>query len=272
MDSALCLILLYLSVVMISGNGFTVSQPERLEGLIGKSINIPCSFTYPETHKPRKINICWRRNEFHGEFIFNLSRRYTHPHYFGQIDFLGSPYQENTGTIRINHLKQHDQNRYFCRVEITGNYNEQWQSITGTFLTVRDLTLVRTSTAKMIETTVRDTHGQQVGKGKKASSRDLVLIGCSVGVLLLIALGLVAAICIWRKKRKQQRGNIGQVDKEDILALNDNPAKKRDQRQTGRRIRRNCLRILTTERKPNSEKGSHTARQQYVICNREVSG
>ncbi|XP_041034940.1 paired immunoglobulin-like type 2 receptor alpha [Carcharodon carcharias] len=137
MDSAVCLILLYLSVVMINGDGFTVSQPERLEGLIGKSIDIPCSFTYPETHKPRKINICWRRNNYHGEFIFNLSRRYTHPHYFGRIDFLGSPYQENTGTIRINHLKQRDQNRYFCRVEITGNYNEQWQSITGTFLTVR---------------------------------------------------------------------------------------------------------------------------------------
>ncbi|XP_041034917.1 paired immunoglobulin-like type 2 receptor alpha isoform X2 [Carcharodon carcharias] len=137
MDSVIRLILLCLPVVMIIGNDFSVNQTECLEGVVGKSIDIPCSFTYPETYKPRKINIHWRRNDRFGEFIFNLSRSYIHPHYRGRIDFLGDPIWKNTGTIRISHIKQSDQNLYFCLVEGKGNYTSGWQSNTGTLLIVR---------------------------------------------------------------------------------------------------------------------------------------
>ncbi|XP_059498563.1 paired immunoglobulin-like type 2 receptor alpha isoform X2 [Stegostoma tigrinum] len=137
MGSNLHLILLSLCVAMIKGKGFTVNQPDRLEAVEGGSIEIPCTFTYPDSYRPPRINIFWRRSEFHGEFIFNLSRGYTHPIYRGRIDFLGSPDTGRTGTIRIKKLGLRDTNRYFCRVAITGNKSEAWQSIPGTRLTVR---------------------------------------------------------------------------------------------------------------------------------------
>ncbi|GCC16620.1 hypothetical protein chiPu_0021900 [Chiloscyllium punctatum] len=122
---------------MIHGDDFAVSQPDRLEGVEGGSIEIPCTFTYPDTHTPRGYDIAWRRDAFHGEFILNLSQGYTHPQYQGRIEILRDPAKERTGTIGIKQLRRRDTNRYFCRVAITGNRSVVWQSLPGTYLTVR---------------------------------------------------------------------------------------------------------------------------------------
>ncbi|XP_072349650.1 paired immunoglobulin-like type 2 receptor beta [Scyliorhinus torazame] len=235
MDSALHLILLHLSVGMINGNDFRVTQPRSLEGFVGSSVDIPCSFTYPESFNPTKIDICWRRHGFHGRFIFNVSKPYTHPDYRGRIEFLGFPYRDRTGTIRINHLEQSDQNRYFCRVETTGDYSEKWQSLVGTELIVgarRPPSITTTTTpTPTTGSSARDT----AGKNRNGSlSKPGLWIGCIVVGLLLSSVGL--AICFWCKKRKkeeQQRGKIKQDGQTGVPGLSDNPPQNRDPRQTG---------------------------------------
>ncbi|XP_078390028.1 paired immunoglobulin-like type 2 receptor alpha [Cetorhinus maximus] len=198
MDSALCLILLYLSVVMINGADFTVTQPESLEGVVGYSIDIPCSFTYPETYKPREINIGWRRNQFHGEYIFSVSRRYTHPQYRDRIDFLGDPYQKNTGTIRINHLNQSDQNRYFCRVETTGVSNEIWQNIPGTLLIVRELR--RVPSPAQLSTSVTAATSERTGEDEEKLGQGGILIIRSVLALGMLAIVWMIAIYLMKSR------------------------------------------------------------------------
>ncbi|XP_078390027.1 paired immunoglobulin-like type 2 receptor alpha isoform X2 [Cetorhinus maximus] len=187
MDSAIRLILLCLSVVMINGANFTVTQPGSLEGVVGYSIDIPCSFTYPETYKPREINICWRRYHRFGEFIFNVSRSYTHPHYRGRIDFLGDPYQKNTGTIRINHLKQSDQNRYFCLVEGKGDHTSAWQSDTGTFLIVRGQG--PTPSPAQLTTSVTAATSERTGEDEDTLGQGVILI-----IRSFLALGMLAIV------------------------------------------------------------------------------
>ncbi|XP_067879820.1 polymeric immunoglobulin receptor-like isoform X2 [Heterodontus francisci] len=204
--------------VMINGNDFRVFQPPSLEGVVGQSIIIRCSFTYPENYTPQKIDISWRRLNFHGEFIFNTSKGYIHPDYRGRLEFLGSPYKEKTGTIRINQLKFSDSNQYYCRVVTSGHRPEMWQNIPGTFLSVR----AWKPTAK--PTTEPTT------KSAASATWMPVLIGCSVLAFLLISLGLVAAVCSWKKQRRQHE-NIRQVSMRDISALSKNRSIDLDQQQ-----------------------------------------
>ncbi|XP_078389823.1 paired immunoglobulin-like type 2 receptor alpha isoform X1 [Cetorhinus maximus] len=226
MDSALCLILLYLSVVMINGADFTVTQPESLEGVVGNSIDIPCSFTYPETYKPREINICWRRNQFHGENIFNVSGRYIHPQYRDRIDFLGNPYQKNTGIIRINHLKQSDQDRYFCRVETTGVNNEKWQNIPGTLLIVRGQG--PTPSPFQLTTSVTAATSERTGEDEDKLGQGVILIIRSVLTLGMRAIVWMIGIYLMKSREvtilpiegSGKRPNEGRVDRTEITSRN----------------------------------------------------
>ncbi|XP_043539440.1 paired immunoglobulin-like type 2 receptor beta [Chiloscyllium plagiosum] len=232
MGSALHLLLLSLCVGMIHGDGFTVSQPDRLEGVEGGSIEIPCTFTYPDTHKPTGYDIAWRRNEFHGEFILNKSRGYTHPEYQGRIEFLGDPAKERTGTIRIKQLKTRDTNRYFCRLTTTGNRYAVWQSVSGTYLTVRaqqpipSKSTVKTTTVSTWQPTSSTTMVKTTGKLQKLPW--IVAIACVVIVLIAI---MVIAATIYCKKKRQQRGNIRKGSKDIGRGLNGSPVKDVGQSQ-----------------------------------------
>ncbi|XP_072447381.1 paired immunoglobulin-like type 2 receptor alpha isoform X2 [Chiloscyllium punctatum] len=229
MGSALHLLLLSLCVGMIHGDGFTVSQPDRLEGVEGRSIEIPCTFTYPDAHTPRGYDIAWRRNEFHGEFILNLSQGYTHPQYRGRIEILGDPAKERTGTIRIKQLRRSDTNRYFCRVAITGNRYEVWQNIPGTNLTVRahqpnpSKSTVKVTTVSTWQPTSSTT------TGKRQKLPWIVAIACVV--IMLIAIMVIATTIYVCKKKRQQRGNIRKGSMDISQGLNGSPVKDMGQSQ-----------------------------------------
>ncbi|XP_072349275.1 paired immunoglobulin-like type 2 receptor beta [Scyliorhinus torazame] len=202
MDSALRLILLCLSIGMINGNDFRVTQPRSLEGFVGSSVDIPCSFTYPESFNPTKIDICWRRHGFHGRFIFNVSKPYTHPDYRGRIEFLGFPYRDRTGTIRINHLKQSDQNRYFCRVESTGDYSEKWQSLVGTELIVGARRPLST-TAQLISSVTAVSSRDGAARGDKLEPGEILI---TRSPLALAILAIVWLFGIYLMKTQQVTG------------------------------------------------------------------
>ncbi|XP_060710695.1 paired immunoglobulin-like type 2 receptor beta [Hemiscyllium ocellatum] len=197
MGSALHLLLLSLCVGMIHGDGFTVKQPGRLEGVEGGWIDIPCTFTYPDTHTPTGYDIAWRRNEFHGEFIFNMSLGYTHPEYRGRIQFLGDPAKERTGTIRIKQLRTRDTNRYFCRVAITGNRYALWQSVPGTYLTVRAWR--PETTTDRAPSSVSAASQRSVDGGDPLPQGLILIIKAGFALTILVTVWLVG-MCLMNRK------------------------------------------------------------------------
>ncbi|XP_072905007.1 uncharacterized protein [Hemitrygon akajei] len=121
------------------GREFRVKQMGYLEAAENGSVILPCSFTYPDTYTPRDIHITWRVGGFHGTKIFNSSQNNAFGEYRGRIEFLGSPLRDKTGCIRLHRLKGIDSNFYICRVTILEDHHKPtaWQSISGTFLSVR---------------------------------------------------------------------------------------------------------------------------------------
>ncbi|XP_062903660.1 uncharacterized protein LOC134346255 isoform X2 [Mobula hypostoma] len=130
----------FLSVRARTGSReFRVKQPGYQEAAENGSAILPCSFTYPDTYTPRDIHITWRVSGFHGAEIFDSSRNNAFGEYRGRIEFLGSPLRDKTGSIRLHRLKGNDSNFYVCRVTILEDHRKPtgWQSISGTFLSVR---------------------------------------------------------------------------------------------------------------------------------------
>ncbi|XP_059829860.1 uncharacterized protein LOC132396364 [Hypanus sabinus] len=133
-----------LSVQARTGDrGFRVKQMGYLEAAENGSVILPCSFTYPDTYTPRDIHITWKVGGFHGTKIFDSSQNNTFGEYQGRIEFLGSPLRNKTGSIRLVALKANDSNFYFCLVTCFNDSDKPigWQSISGTFLSVRAITV-----------------------------------------------------------------------------------------------------------------------------------
>ncbi|XP_072114490.1 uncharacterized protein [Mobula birostris] len=129
-----------LSVQALTGSReFLVKQLGYQEAAENGSVILPCSFTYPDTYTPRDIHITWRVGGFHGIQIFDSSRNSALGEYRGRIEFLGSALRDKTGSIRLHRLKGNDSNFYVCRVTILEDHRKptEWQSISGTFLSVR---------------------------------------------------------------------------------------------------------------------------------------
>ncbi|XP_051900534.1 uncharacterized protein LOC127586541 isoform X2 [Pristis pectinata] len=165
-----------------SRNGFWIEQPGYLEAAEGGSVTLPCSFTYPATFAPRDIVVSWKLGDFYGRIIFSSLKNHTSSEYQGRIEFLGSPFENKMGSIRLLQLKESDSNFYFCRVNILGERKESWQSICGTFLSVTDepvITVIASSKTGWL----------------------FPLLGVC-GVLLLCA-GLAVGIWVYKRKRSE---------------------------------------------------------------------
>ncbi|XP_072906125.1 protein turtle homolog B-like [Hemitrygon akajei] len=120
-----------------SGSKFQVEQPKDVEGEEGGSTSLPCSFTYPDTSRPRDINISWKVGNYNGAYIFTSLLNHTNREYRGWIEFLGSPLRDKTGSIPLHWLNQVDSNIYFCSVTMIGEEYKMWQSTSGTVLKVK---------------------------------------------------------------------------------------------------------------------------------------
>ncbi|XP_072006022.1 uncharacterized protein [Engystomops pustulosus] len=119
-----------------------VEQLHRKESVAGKSITIPCSFSYPRTVIPDAVsflvkagygNFCGRENEE----IYDSLRNYTSAKYGGRLSVqldLGS----RTSSVTIKDLRMEDQLMYCCRfiILVSNKVIEKWQHPVGTFLMV----------------------------------------------------------------------------------------------------------------------------------------
>eukprot|EP00062_Callorhinchus_milii_P025264 gi/632986060/ref/XP_007910027.1/ PREDICTED: paired immunoglobulin-like type 2 receptor beta [Callorhinchus milii] len=202
------LFLLQLLVVATSNSNFKLNQPESVSGMLGHSVTIPCQFSYPTEYRATKIRIYWRKYQFHGPFIFNVSEGYIHPNYSGRINFLGKPEGEKTGTIRINSLKQNDSSYYFCRVKTGGSKPQMWQSIPGTQLRVEShsTTGKTTEQPKCTHTHTSPQASRIPGSetNKDPGNETWIAVGCAVAVLLVIA---IIVVVVWKRRKNANLHN-----------------------------------------------------------------
>ncbi|XP_030043743.1 protein turtle homolog B isoform X2 [Microcaecilia unicolor] len=120
---------------------YQVFQPELVSAVVGESVILPCYFTYPQEIKSNQgMNVSWRINNFHGDYIYNYGQRFTHSDYKGRISLSGFPWGDNTASVRISDLRKNDSNRYYCQVQLRKNDGkiQEVQSINGTELRVTD--------------------------------------------------------------------------------------------------------------------------------------
>ncbi|XP_066473939.1 sialic acid-binding Ig-like lectin 15 [Tiliqua scincoides] len=117
--------------------GWSMHVPSEVTGEIGKTAALPCTFTHPHKTYDRTLTAIWRVKEpYNGTVIFKCV---TH----GSSDLckttigsnnryklLGNPRQNNL-SLQIDNLVWSDSNRYFCRVEFSGDSHDKYESRMG---------------------------------------------------------------------------------------------------------------------------------------------
>ncbi|ETE56890.1 Sialic acid-binding Ig-like lectin 15, partial [Ophiophagus hannah] len=114
--------------------------PSEVVGEVGKSVALPCTFTHPHKMYDKALTAIWRvREPFNGSVVFKcvtqsssdlcrvtvgLKNRYK---------LLGNPRQNNL-SLQIENLNWNDTNRYFCRVEFSGDVHDKYESRLGIHL------------------------------------------------------------------------------------------------------------------------------------------
>ncbi|XP_030043745.1 paired immunoglobulin-like type 2 receptor beta isoform X2 [Microcaecilia unicolor] len=186
---------------------FDVFQPESVSAVVGGSVTLPCSFSYPRDFGPtQNVNVYWRINNFHGGYIYRHTEKFTHQDYRGRIFLDGDPLRKNTASIKITDLRKEDSERYFCRVEVigSGGRTEVWQNISGTALSVAvsTSTTIQTSTqtTSVATQTWREPIDRDQGSGKPSI---FLIIGVVAGTLLLIC--IIGTTCFVLRRNRGQR-------------------------------------------------------------------
>ncbi|XP_054992755.1 paired immunoglobulin-like type 2 receptor alpha [Sorex araneus] len=187
--------------------GFGVNQPGHLEAPKGGSVRIPCAFHHGwELTKNTDVKIHWRWANFHGDFIYNQTRNWTHKEFKGRVH-LNWTQGQTQGALLIWNLRRRDATTYFCRVMLNTKRcgKQEFQSIEGTKLYITPATTTTQGPTSTTATTGVDT---SVNKGDTHSgSRPLspeAVVGVAVaGAVLGIAiLGLIFHFTWKRSKGK----------------------------------------------------------------------
>ncbi|XP_077792639.1 sialic acid-binding Ig-like lectin 15 [Podarcis muralis] len=121
----------------VSSKGWSMHIPSEVTGEIGKAVALPCTFTHPQNTNDQTLTAIWRVKEpFNGAVVFKcVSHSSSDPCKTtvgseGRYKLLGNPRQNNL-SLQINSLTWNDKNRYFCRVEFSGDFHDKYESRVG---------------------------------------------------------------------------------------------------------------------------------------------
>uniref|UniRef100_A0A8C7A6T9 Immunoglobulin V-set domain-containing protein n=1 Tax=Neovison vison TaxID=452646 RepID=A0A8C7A6T9_NEOVI len=126
------------SAECVTNTNYGIKQPDRLSAPQGGSVRIPFSFYQEwELAKDPRVSVALRRTHFHGESIYNSTRRFIHKDYKNRISLELSEGQRS-GSLQISNLQEKDGNMYFCRIQVETSRcgKKVWQAINGTKLTI----------------------------------------------------------------------------------------------------------------------------------------
>ncbi|KAJ7335173.1 hypothetical protein JRQ81_013114 [Phrynocephalus forsythii] len=121
----------------ISSKGWSMHVPSEVTGEVGKTITLPCTFTHPHNTFDKTLTAIWRVKEpYNGTVVFKCVTHSssdlckTTVSMKNRYKLLGNPRQNNL-SLQIDSLAWNDSNRYFCRVEFSGDVHDKYESRMG---------------------------------------------------------------------------------------------------------------------------------------------
>ncbi|PKK23215.1 sialic acid binding Ig-like lectin 15 [Columba livia] len=114
----------------VQSNSWSVHVPSDVTGELGKMVVLPCTFTHPYKTFDRTLTAIWRIKEpYNGTVVFKCVSQSTSElcktaiSYKNKYKLLGNPRHKDL-SIRIDNLTWSDSERYFCRVELSGDIHD----------------------------------------------------------------------------------------------------------------------------------------------------
>ncbi|NXV79699.1 SIG15 protein, partial [Atlantisia rogersi] len=125
------------SLLGVQSNGWSVHVPSDVTGELGKMAVLPCTFTHPYKTFDRTLTAIWRIKEpYNGTIVFKCISQSaselckTAISYRNKYKLLGNPRHKDL-SIRIDNLTWSDSEKYFCRVELSGDVHDKYESRNG---------------------------------------------------------------------------------------------------------------------------------------------
>ncbi|XP_021235918.1 sialic acid-binding Ig-like lectin 15 [Numida meleagris] len=118
-------------------NSWSIHVPSDVTGELGKMVILPCTFTHPYKTFDRTLTAIWRIKEpYNGTVVFKCTSQSaselckTAVSYKNKYKLFGNPRHKDL-SIRIDNLTWSDSERYFCRVEFSGDVHDKYESRNG---------------------------------------------------------------------------------------------------------------------------------------------
>ncbi|KAG8456826.1 hypothetical protein GDO86_002564 [Hymenochirus boettgeri] len=139
--------LLYLSGLLIFtsgnrnvGNNWSFHVPKEVTGEVGKSTTLSCLFSHPQKTHSGPLTAIWRIDHpYNGTVVFKcMSNNSNDPckptiNRMNKFQLIGNPHSNNL-SISIGNLTWDDGNKYYCRVELSSDRHDKYETRTGTQL------------------------------------------------------------------------------------------------------------------------------------------
>ncbi|XP_069482998.1 sialic acid-binding Ig-like lectin 15 [Ambystoma mexicanum] len=121
-------------------NGWSFQIPPEVTGVVGKMAALLCTFTHPHKNYNGSMTVIWRVKEpYNGTIVFKCISHSSHEPCKTTLSFknkyklLGNP-RSNNASIRVDNLTWSDGERYFCRVELSTDRHDKYETKVGTRL------------------------------------------------------------------------------------------------------------------------------------------
>ncbi|XP_075118506.1 sialic acid-binding Ig-like lectin 15 [Leptodactylus fuscus] len=126
-----------------AGNSWVLQVSKDVTGEIGKTVSLPCLFSYHHhLHKSHDsgLTVIWRiKHPYNGTVVFKcVSDSSGDPckttiNYKNKFRLIGNLHNNNI-SISIDNLTWEDSNRYYCRVELSSDRHDKYETKSGTLL------------------------------------------------------------------------------------------------------------------------------------------
>ncbi|XP_044148559.1 sialic acid-binding Ig-like lectin 15 isoform X1 [Bufo gargarizans] len=122
------------------GNSWSLQVSKDVTGEVGKIASLPCLFSHPHKSHDSGLTVIWRiKHPYNGTVVFKcVSDSFREPckttiNYMNKFSLIGNLHNNNI-SISIKNLTWEDSNRYYCRVELSSDRHDKYETKSGTWL------------------------------------------------------------------------------------------------------------------------------------------
>ncbi|KAG9469770.1 hypothetical protein GDO78_019697, partial [Eleutherodactylus coqui] len=122
------------------GNSWSLQVSTDVMGEIGKTASLPCWFSHSHKAHDSGLTVIWRiKHPYNGTVVFKCvsdsssDSCKTTINYMNKFRLIGN-LRNNNISISIENLTWEDSNRYYCRVELSSDRHDKYETKFGTWL------------------------------------------------------------------------------------------------------------------------------------------